>query len=306
VRHHLRDVRPDLPEEFVQAVQCALDPDPRLRHQSAGAFESALARLLGATPEVEPGWLTVNVRRIAVGASAVAILLILGIGYLAMQQRPPQTGSVAAAAVPAPPPVPADLAPSYTIETTIYREVDGQKVRLRAGSKVEPGDNLFAELHASVPTYVYIVNEDEHGDSYMLFPLPGQSLSNPLPAGQTHRLPGKQKEGTLKDQELSWVITTAGGQEHFTIFASPTQLDVLEHAFKGLPRPEIGKPILSARLPPETVGALRSVGGLAPAASNPPGAGPLKETKGALALGDTAETARGPWIRQLTLNNPTR
>src|SRR6185436_4955650 len=64
-RHHLRDVRPDLPEEFVQAVQCALDPDPRQRYQGAGAFESALARLLGATAEVERGWLPANVRQIA-------------------------------------------------------------------------------------------------------------------------------------------------------------------------------------------------------------------------------------------------
>ena len=62
-RHHLRDIRPDLPEEFVQAVQRALDPNPRHRYQGAGAFESALGRLLGATPEIERGWLTVNVRR---------------------------------------------------------------------------------------------------------------------------------------------------------------------------------------------------------------------------------------------------
>ena len=66
-RHHLRDIRPDLPEEFVQAVQRALDPNPRHRYQGAGAFESALARLLGATPEIEREWLTVNVRRARAG-----------------------------------------------------------------------------------------------------------------------------------------------------------------------------------------------------------------------------------------------
>ncbi len=55
-RRHLRDVRPDLPEEFVHTVQRALDPDPRQRYQSAGAFESALARFLGATGEVDRGW----------------------------------------------------------------------------------------------------------------------------------------------------------------------------------------------------------------------------------------------------------
>ena len=103
------------------------------------------------------------------------------------------------------------------------------------------------------------------------------------------------------------MIDKAGGREHFTIFASPTRLDVLEDAFARLPRPELGKPILSARLQPETVTALRSVGGLAPApASNRPATGPLTETSGALPLGDSQETTRGVWIRQVSLDNPTR
>jgi serine/threonine-protein kinase len=191
-RHHLRDVRPDLPEEFVQAVQRALDPDPRQRYQSAGAFESALARLLGATPEVEGGWLTANVRRISLAAAAVAILLTMGVTYLALGRRPQQASGVVAADVPSPQPGPADTTPSYTIETAFYREVNGQKIRLRLGSRVQPGDNLFAELRASVPTFVYIVNQDERGESHLLFPLPGQSLSNPVPAGQAHRLPASR------------------------------------------------------------------------------------------------------------------
>jgi tRNA A-37 threonylcarbamoyl transferase component Bud32 len=304
-RHHLRDVRPDLPEEFVQAVQCALDPDPRHRYQSAGAFESALARQLGATPEIERGWLTANVRHIALAGAAVALLLIVGIAYLAEERRAPQTGTTAAAAAPSSQPAPADVTPSYTIETALYRAVDGRKIRLRAGSRVEPGDNLFAELRSSVPTYVYIVNEDERGESHLLFPLPGQSLSNPLPPGQPHRLPGTQKD--QQDQEVYWVIDKAGGREHFTIFASPTRLEVLEHAFARLPRPEIGKPILSARLPSDTVGELRSVGGLTPApTTNRPTTGPLTETSGALPLGDTEETTRGVWVRQLLLDNPPR
>jgi eukaryotic-like serine/threonine-protein kinase len=301
-RHHLRDVRPDLPEEFVQAVQCALDPDPRQRYQGAGAFESALARLLGATPEVERGWLTANARRIAFAATAVAIVLTVGIAYLAMDRRSSQPDTAAAVAAPSPQPPPAAAAPAYTMEAALYRAVDGGRSRLSFGSRVEPGDHLFAELRSSVPTYVYIVNEDDLGESHMLFPLPGQSLANPLPAGQPHRLPGKQE-----DQEVFWVIDKAGGREHFTIFASPTRLDVLERAFDRLPRPEIGKPILSARLPTETVTALRSVGGLAPAPpSNRPATGPLTETSGAKRLGDTAETTSGVWVRQLMLDNPTK
>jgi serine/threonine-protein kinase len=43
-RTHLRDVRPDLPDSFVSVVERALARDPTDRYQTAGAFESALAR----------------------------------------------------------------------------------------------------------------------------------------------------------------------------------------------------------------------------------------------------------------------
>lgn len=39
----LRDVRPDLPERFIQVVERALAPDPLDRFDSAGSFEAALA-----------------------------------------------------------------------------------------------------------------------------------------------------------------------------------------------------------------------------------------------------------------------
>src|SRR5439155_18817239 len=50
-RTHLRDVRPGLSDAFVSIVERAIDPDPRQRFQSAGAFEMALARFLGAPAE---------------------------------------------------------------------------------------------------------------------------------------------------------------------------------------------------------------------------------------------------------------
>jgi hypothetical protein len=43
VRRWLRDLRPDLPDRFVAAVERALDPDPSRRFSSAGALELALA-----------------------------------------------------------------------------------------------------------------------------------------------------------------------------------------------------------------------------------------------------------------------
>src|SRR5262249_41150888 len=49
----LRDERPDLPDRFVQTVERALQFDPDLRYESAGAMEAALARL-GSIPD-SPG-----------------------------------------------------------------------------------------------------------------------------------------------------------------------------------------------------------------------------------------------------------
>ncbi|MDA8020875.1 MAG: DUF3856 domain-containing protein [Thermoanaerobaculia bacterium] len=43
---HLLDLRPGLPEPFVEVVEKALDPDPGQRFGSAGAFHRALARVM--------------------------------------------------------------------------------------------------------------------------------------------------------------------------------------------------------------------------------------------------------------------
>jgi tRNA A-37 threonylcarbamoyl transferase component Bud32 len=305
-RRHLRDVRPDLPEEFVHTVQRALDPDPRQRYQGAGALESALARFLGATAEVERGWLNLSVRRITIVACTLGVVLTMGAAYWVAGRVPRRTGGDASAARAELASSPeqsasAQAAPSYTIDTALYRELRGQEVRLRPGARVEPGAKLFAEVRASIPTYVYIVNEDEHGDVYLLFPLPGQSVKNPLPAGTANRLPGAQD-----NKEIRWQVDKAGGREHFLIFASPERVSVFEQMFAKLPHPEAGRPIQGAPLSRASVGMLRSVGGLAPAVdSAPSSSGPLT-AQFSTPLGDTEETARGMWIRQLTLDNPDR
>ena len=97
----------------------------------------------------------------------------------------------------------------------------------------------------------------------------------------------------------------AGGREHFLIFASPERLAAFERSLASLPHPEIGKPIQSLPLSKEAITTLRSVGGLATAASNAgtQSAGPL--TQQYLTPLDNEEvTANGLWVRQLTLENP--
>ena len=305
-RRHLRDVRADLPDDFVQVVEQAVAPNPQQRHRSAGAFESALAHFLGSAPGPQPSWLRANRARLAAAAGAAAIL-VAGTYWMTDRSATHSAASdvraqPANAGLSAPE---LTLAPgSYRIDTALYRALDNQQeVRLRLGARVTPGDRLFVEIRTSVPTYVYIVNEDDLGHAYLLFPLPGQSVTNPLPPGQATRLPGARG-----NDEIYWQVDQAGGREHFLIFASPERLSTFEQMFAALPRPEIGRPVQSAAaLTRDAVGMLRSVGGLAsqPAPGSSTVTGPLS-AQFQTPLGDAEETARGVWVRQLTLDNPGR
>src|SRR5439155_22245001 len=142
----------------------------------------------------------------------------------------------------------------------------------------------------------YVVNEDDKGETYLLFPLPGQAL-NPLPARTTNRIPGASG-----GQEFNWQVTSAGGREHFLIFASPERLTAFEQMFANLPHPEREKVVRQERLPEEAVSRLRGVGGLT-AASARSSSMQLAQIFG-VPLGESEETVRGLWVRQLTLDNP--
>jgi hypothetical protein len=180
----------------------------------------------------------------------------------------------------------------------VYRVDQGGNVRLQPNARLSPGDKLFLQIETSVPAHVYVVNEDERGESYLLFPLPGQAEANPLPAGARHRLPGPRN-----GREMYWQVTSAGGREHFLMFVSPERLPALEQMFATLPFPRTDQPVLSTRLSSEAVGVLRGIGGLAVA---PPAVGQPSRltTQFSTPLGDGTETARGLWVRQVTFDNP--
>ena len=293
-RKRLRDVRPDLPEEFVYAIERAVSVDPLERYASAGAFEAALARLIGGTPEIEAPrrrWTVMGL------AAAIAVLATAGVATYWMGQRrvggPPASAATApllASAASAAPATAPELA--YQIDAAFYRARGDSERRLRPGERVAPGDGLFVKLRVSVPAYVYIVNEDDQDESYLEFPLPGQNITNPLPAGTTSRIPGT---------DVNWLVTSAGGREHFLIFASPEPQPAFEQVLAALPHPEVGRVVQQARLPEDAVRRLRGVGGLTAA---PGRANTLQlALRFPTPLGEAEETARGLWVRQLTVDN---
>jgi len=305
-RRHLRDVRPDLPDDFVRIVEQAAAVDPASRFASAGALEDALVRATSPTPSESGGVL----RRASLPFSPIprwvmllaALGVIVGGGAMAVwltrashpasesvrvadMTRSSSSSSVAGAAVAAP----------YEIDAAFYRAGRNGEEQLAPGGSVAPGDELFLKFQASVPVNLYVVNEDDKGDAFLLFPLAGQSQTNPVHASERVTLPGTK----------SWVVTRAGGREHFLVFASPDRLESFEQVFAALPSPKENAPVVPAPLQPATIGRLRSVGGLTPDVSRQ-NAGAVLSRLFTTPLTNARESARGLWVRQITLDNPAR
>ncbi len=120
----------------------------------------------------------------------------------------------------------------YDIEAAFFRASKGGEEQLQPDGRVAPGDELFLKMQSSVPLHVYVVDEDDKGAAFLLFPLRGDRLTNPLPAGQSVIVPGATR----------WQVTSQGEREHFLVFASPEPLDSLEEAFARLPEPRVGMP----------------------------------------------------------------
>jgi serine/threonine-protein kinase len=296
-RRTLRDARPDLPAAFIDVVERATAVDPEQRYASAGQLEAALVSSIGSTARAR----RFSAASIALAAGVVLIAALVGTGTyreLTANRRTNSTPAAAASVAAAPRATAAPSAPEYQVAARMYRVVDGTPSPLDPGARLAPGDQLYLDVRTSRPANVYVVNEDERGESYLLFPLPNQSASNPLPAGTDHRLPG-----IVNGREVYWQVTSAGGREHFVIFVSPEPLKEFEQTFASLPLPRTSEPVLSARLSERAVGILRGVGGLVPAA-------PQTQTTTSLSqvfstpLPTSAETTSGAWVRQITFDNP--
>jgi uncharacterized protein DUF4384 len=186
------------------------------------------------------------------------------------------------------------------VQAGLYRINHERRARLRSNDRVSPGDRLSLDIEVSRPAHVYVVNEDDAGDAYLLFPLPGQTLENPIPSGHQHHLPG-----IVNGREMYWQVTSAGGREHLLVFVSPEEVPVFAQLATRLRRPTAGQPVTEARVPHSAVAALRGIGGLA--AAPPPATGLDRlSARFTVPLPDSEETASGLWVRQITFENPGR
>jgi hypothetical protein len=154
------------------------------------------------------------------------------------------------------------------------------------------------EIESTRSLHVFVLNKDDRGQYFLLFPLPYAPLTNPLAAGESHLVPGV----SAKDGILCWVVTSEGKREHLLVVASPEPMPEFEKAVAKLPRPKLDQRALP--IDERTINSLRGIGGLAYAQ-------PDHETNFAEGLfanapelsAEQSVVAGGPWIRRITLRS---
>lgn len=285
----LRDLRPDLPSGFIQVIETCVAFSPEQRYASAGQLEDALMQAMGGSaqrpPAEDPRPAIVvqtqrsGVRRIVWGLGAAAAVVTATVLLMIGREQ----------------------ARNFDIEASVFRVGQGGVTeRLAPGAQVSVGDFLGLEVEGSRNLHVYVLSKDERGESYLLFPLPGFDLDNPISASVRHRLPGSRN-----GEELFWEVSSAGGRERLLVLASPKRLEDLEAEVRAMPRPEIGGPVAMALpLSPGTLGRLRGIGSLGSGVSTGDAnrAGDIFDAARAVARG--RERAKDVWVREIELTNP--
>jgi len=218
----LRDLRPELEEGFVDAVEKAISVDPAKRFDSMGELDAALAGSASPLPVSGRwrGW-----RLFAACAAALAV------GWLGWSTARHANEMVAA-----------QQASGYQLDVALYRHVDDAVEQLVEGSRLRVGDRLSLALAADAPLYVYVFNEDERGNASGLFPLAMLEQVNPLAAGQAYRLPGERAGGTL-----TWQVDRAGGTERIHLVTSPGPLPEIDALYRAVPPARLAHSQLTAR-----------------------------------------------------------
>lgn len=320
----LRDLRPDLPEAFVAVVERATAWRPEDRFTSPGQMEKALTLALGssdstaATDGSLPPARRGSPRRLALLVGTVLGLAATALGVATLHlgaSRRDATGSEQRNAEPLERAEPsssghaisgprtrevaleASAGVQYTVEASLIRVAagSGRRERLDSGARLALGDDLTLEFKSSAPLYVYVINEDEAGHSFALFPLPDLDRKNPLPQDTTLVLPGARN-----GKNVSWSVDSQGGREHLMILASPTRLVPFEAELSSLAR--AGQ--MAVSIPEAAQVYLRGIGGMheTPTSSGGQSAGRLFEM--AQRMATHREVVSGVWMRQIELENP--
>lgn len=258
--------RPDAPTPLVAAIDRAMAPEAGARFASATEMGGALQAVLDETRAAGSASRRSPRRMLAAAALAVALLAAAWLAPRLLESpeqgpldgtAPRSTGGIGVAGDLPESGSPSAASASYEVEATLIDRSAGAFRRLAPGDRVAPGDQLSLEFRATKAMWVYVLNEDERGEKYLLFPQPLFDRGNPIPPNATTTLPG-----SIGGRENGWTVTSRGGREHFLIVASPEPVEEIESELAQLPAAKPGHPIEYASLSANTVERLRGVGGV--------------------------------------------
>ena len=281
----LRERRGELAPTFARAIERAIAIDPANRFGSVREFVTALS-------VANASWPAAYRRAVVTGALATGLLAAAAILY--QSRIAPRTVATPPSTATAPAPAP------YTVEASFLRHGANGAARLVAGDRLKPGDRLSLEMRVSRRAWVYVLDEDERGARYLLFPQPRFDARNPLPVDSTVVLPG-----AIGGRESAWRVTSAGGRETFLVVASPEPLAEIEAELGRLPAAEPGRPVEYARVGDAAVERLRGVGGIAeltPAETRTTPRPTAFDRFRSLAAKES--DVQGVWVRAIVFENP--
>jgi hypothetical protein len=310
----LRELRPEVSAPLAHCLARALAP-PDQRYRTAAELGAALERARRGS-RLGAGW------KMAASVAAAAAIALVGLRSLNGRPEAPtvppapvaSATSAAPAATAAVAPVvngaptagaPADVAPApalaaaapaaaqdvYEVDARLLVRGAGKNRRLRSGDRVSPGDALVLTFSGSRPLHVYVINRDEAGNAFLLFPLSDCRPQNPIAPGRRHTLPG-----LCGGVSTAWVVSSSGGRELFLVMASPVRLTQMEERLAALS---------TLRWSEER---LRGVGERAPIPEEAKASGTI--TFGELidlaqADADPKTRTRGLWFEEIVLANPS-
>ncbi len=244
-RRRLAEERPDLPARFTAAVDRALDPEPTKRFASARQWLEAIdaASDEAPAPALAPPRASRPAGRPLLAAAVAALAIAVVAGLVVSRPTAPLSFEVellrAAPDAPFAPVPPGD-------------------------ASVDLGDRLMLRYEASRAAHVYVINWDDRGRAYLLFPMDASELRNPVPGGAPHHLPG-----LVTGQPYAWEVSSGAGRESFAVIASIDRLEDFERALAGTPRVQVDS---AGDIPPDALaGLLRGVGRATPVPDSPGG-----------------------------------
>lgn len=189
----------------------------------------------------------------------------------------------------------------FLCEANVFVKRNGGDLRVRSGGNVRIGDRLSLEVTLDREASVYVFNESDAGEFYLLFPLPGMNITNPLPAG-SHRLPGRRGRSPMY-----WTVNSdGGGGEKILILATCDGILQIDEIVKNAPRASETEAIVYPRIPAHVRNAvMRGIGGLATGDAESGGAARRGGRLDSLVreIEDSRGATREPWCRLIELKN---